>query len=44
MLGPYITIVVHYCVSVAPYCYFCALTLLFLGRIALYCDLMDLYI
>ena len=55
MLILYINSVVPYYVSVAPliiivvrlkppYCYYCALTLLLLDRLGLYCDPMDSYI
>ena len=55
MLGPYTSIVVPYYVSIVPlilivvpmkhpYSYYCALTLLLLGRLGLHCDPMDSYI
>ena len=55
MLGPYntsdypITIVVIPLIYIVvpllpPYCYYCSLTLLLLGRLGLYCGPMESYI
>ena len=54
MLSPYINSVAPYYVSVAPliviivplqppYCYYCALTLLLLGRLGLHCGPLGLH-